>query len=169
MNSYKVTKQVKRLMKKSTRTLSRLMVILAVVFVFLGIFISRGMFLPAFLLAGLYYLFTIQTDKEYEYVLEDGKLTIDVIKGKRRRKRVHELFLKDMEIVAPNWHEEVAQYRKDGGSIRLPKYDYTSYDDDIPYYTMIIMENKEKIKLLLDLDEEMLQTIKRIYPQKVYL
>ena len=53
--------------------------------------------------------------------------------------------------------------------MKLPKYDYTSYEEDTPYYTMIIMENRTKIKLLLDLDEEMLQTLKRLYPERVFL
>ena len=70
--------------------------------------------------------------------------------------------------MAPNWHEAVAKYRIKGGTVRLPKYDYTSYEDDVPYYTMIIMDGRKKIKLLLDLTDEMLQVLKRMYPDKVY-
>ena len=77
--------------------------------------------------------------------------------------------MKNLEVVAPNWHEAVAMYRKDGGTVSLPKYDYTSYEEDIPYYTMIITEGEKKIKLLLDLDEEILLFLKRLYPQRVYL
>ena len=101
--------------------------------------------------------------------MENGILTIDVIRGKRRRKTAHTLALKDLEVIAPNWHESVAKYRKDGGTEKLKKFDYTSYDDNIPYYTMITYEDKEKIKLLLDLNSSMLEAIKRVYPQKVYL
>lgn len=50
----------------------------------------------------------------------------------------------EMEVTAPNRHEAVAKYRKDGGGVRLPKFDYTSYEDDIPYYTMIVIEDREK-------------------------
>ena len=45
---------------------------------------------------------------------------------------------------------------------------YTSYEDDVPYYTMIIREDGRKIKLLLDLTEEMLHTMKTQFPEKVY-
>lgn len=169
MNGYKITKQVKRKAKRFSKLLSRSMVVLAILFVCLGIIFDTGLMLPAFLLAALYYFYSVNVDKEYEYNLENGILTIDVIRGKRRRKTVHVLNMKDMEVVAPNWHDAVAKYRKDGGTEKLPKYDYTSYDDDIPYYTMIVMENKQKIKLLLDLGGEMLETMKRTYPQKVYL
>lgn len=169
MNNYKIIKQVKRKDKRFSKFLSRAMVILAIVFVVLGIISDRGLLLPAFLLAALYYVFTINSDKEYEYVLDNGILSIDVIRGKRRRKTVHTLNMKDVEVVAPNWHDAVAKYRKNGGTVSIPKYDYTSYDDDIPYYTMIVMGNKQKIKLLLDLDNEMLSALKRLYPQKIYL
>ena len=33
---------------------------------------------------------------------------------------------------------------------------------------MIIMDGRKKIKLLLDLTDEMLQVLKRMYPDKVY-
>ena len=125
--------------------------------------------LPAFLFAVLYYIFSINTDREYEYCLENGVLTIAVIRGKRRRKTAHTLMMQDMEVIAPNWHEAVAKYRKNGGTEKLKKFDYTSYDDNIPYYTMIVYENKEKIKLLLDLNDSMLEAVKRVYPQKVYM
>ena len=72
-----------------------------------------------------------------------------------------------MEVTAPNWHESVAKYRAKGGTVKVHKYDYTSYDDNVPYYTMIIVEGRRKIKLLLDLDEEMLDAIRRICPGKV--
>ena len=62
----------------------------------------------------------------------------------------------------------VAKYKKNTGSEKLKKYDYTSYEDDVPYYTMIIQEDGRKIKLLLDLTEEMLHTMKTQFPERVY-
>ncbi|KAI4448641.1 hypothetical protein C823_003162 [Eubacterium plexicaudatum ASF492] len=115
------------------------------------------------------FFYSVLSQKEYEYVLEGQTLTIDVILGKRYRKTVHVLELNTMEATAPNRHDAVARYRKDTGTIRLPKYDYTSYDKDTPFYTMIIMENRQKIKLLLDLSEEMLQALKKSYPDRVFL
>jgi Ca2+/Na+ antiporter len=169
MSSFKITKQVKRKTKLSAKVLTKMMLILTVVFILLAVAFTTGYMMFAFLFAALYLLFSAQTDREYEYNFENGILTIDVIKGKRRRKTAHTLNMKDLEVLAPNWHDAVARYRKNGGSEKLPKYDYTSYDEDVPYYTMIIMEDQKKIKLLLDLDGEMLDLIKRVYPQKVYL
>lgn len=59
------------------------MVVMAVVLVILAIIFDTGLMLPAFLFAVLYYIFSINTDREYEYCLENGVLTIAVIRGKR--------------------------------------------------------------------------------------
>lgn len=169
MYNYSIVEQVIRRPKAMTGVLRKVMIVFAVIFVLLGIMISQGFMLAGFLMVVLYFAYDIFSQKEYEYRLEDNHLTIAVILGKRYRKTAHELDLKDLEVVAPNWHEAVAKYRKDGGSIRLHKYDYTSYEPDTPYYTMIITEEKEKIKILLDLTEGMLQAMKSAYPEKVFL
>ena len=112
----------------------------------------------------------MESVRDYEYRLENDVLTIDLIKGKQRRKTVQELEMAGLEVIAPNWHDAVKQYRKNGGTEKIKKYDYTSYDDDIPYYTMIMkVDRYKKIKLLLDLDTEWLMAIKRKYPQKVFI
>ncbi|MGN1166909.1 MAG: hypothetical protein ACI4S2_10850 [Lachnospiraceae bacterium] len=168
MYNYKIVEQVTRKPKKLTRFLKVIIVVFAVFFIMLGITISQGFMLPGFLMVLLYFVYSVFSQKEYEYTLEDNNFTIDVIMGKRYRRTAHELNLKDLEVVAPNMHSAVAKYRKNGGSIKLKKFDYTSYEEDTPYYTMIIMEEREKIKLLLDLSENMLQIMKSKYPEKVF-
>lgn len=169
MYSHRIVKQVKRKRKGLSGVLKVIMIFFAVIFVLMGIVFSRGFMLPGFLMAALYFVYDIFVQKDYEYILENGKLIIYVIYGKRYRKKKHDLNLQELEIVAPNWHGAVAKYRIKGGTVRLPKYDYTSYDDKIPYYTMIIQEGKKKIKLLLDLDHEMLSVIRHSYPDKVIM
>ncbi len=169
MYSSRIVEQVIRKPKAMTGALRRTMILFAVIFVALGIMISQGFMLPGFLLVLLYFGYDILSQREYEYVLEGTRLEIYVILGKRYRRTAHILELKDLEAVAPNRHERVAAYRKGEGSIRLPKYDYTSYEENTPYYTMIITEDREKRKLLLDLNEEMLQAMKKMYPDKVFL
>ena len=109
MNDYKITQQVKRKSKRFAKPLSIFMVVMAVVLVILAIIFDTGLMMPAFLFAALYYVFSINADTEYEYAMENGILTIDVIRGKRRRKTAHTLALKDLEVIAPNWHESVAE------------------------------------------------------------
>lgn len=168
MYDYKIVKQVNRRPKPFTRFLKIIMIFFAVIFILMGITISQGFMLPGFLLVVLYYFYAAFSQKEYEYTLENGIFSVDVILGRKHRRPAHSLELRHLEVLAPNWHEAVAKYRKNGGTQRLPKFDYTSYDDNIPYYTMIITENREKIKLLLDLDDDMLQILKKSYPEKVF-
>ena len=168
MQGAKLIQQVKRKQKKMTGVLRKLMVVFGVFFVLLGIMISRAFMLAGFLQVALYYVFDVLSRKEYEYILDGKTLTIDVIYGKRYRKTAHIIDMTEMEVTAPNRHEAVAKYRKDGGGVRLPKFDNTSYEDDIPYYTMIVIEDREKKKLLLDLNQELLFALKKQYPSKVF-
>ena len=154
MYDYKIVEQISRKKKSMSGVLRKVMVLFAVIFVILGITISQSFMLAGFLLAALYFVFDIFSQKDYEYTLENDQLSIDVIYGKKYRKTAHVLELKELEVVAPHWHESVAKYN--------------SYDDNTPYYTMIIKEDGRKIKLLLDLTEEMLHTIKTQHPEKVY-
>lgn len=167
--NYAMTKQVTRRQKKSAKVFNILLVTMSVLFILMGIIFDRGMLLLSILSILMYWLNSFQSLRDYEYHMEDGRLTVDVIQGKRRRKRAQELELKNLEVIAPNWHEAVAKYRKNGGTEHLKKYDYTSYEDDIPYYTMIIHDGKRKIKVLMDFDEEWLLKMKQWYPEKVYL
>ena len=75
MNDYKITQQVKRKSKRFAKPLSIFMVVMAVVLVILAIIFDTGLMLPAFLFAVLYYIFSINTDREYEYCLKNGVLT----------------------------------------------------------------------------------------------
>ena len=168
MYDYKIVEQVSRKKKSMSGVLRKVMILFAVIFVIMGIAISQSFMLAGFLLVALYFVFDIFSQKDYEYTLENDQLSIDVIYGKKYRKTAHVLELKVLEVVAPHWHESVAKYKKNGGTEQLKKFDYTSYDDNTPYYTMIIKEDGRKIKLLLDLTEEMLHTIKTQHPEKVY-
>ncbi len=164
----KVVVQVKRKAKSMSGVLKGLMIVFGALFVIMGIVLSRAFMLPGFLLVLLYFVYDVFSCKDYQYTLEGNIFTIDVIYGKRYRKTKHELDMNELEVVAPNRHEAVTKYRKKEGSIRLSKYDYTSYDDNIPYYTMITMEDGQKIKLLLDLNDELIQALKRLNPGKVF-
>ncbi len=168
MYDYAITEQVSRKTKKGVKALRRTMIVFAVLFVLLGIIFTNGFMLPAFLLVVLYFAYDVFCEKDYEYRLDGTTFTVHVIYGKRYRKEAQELDIKDLEVVAPHWHDSVAKYKIKGGTQRLKKYDYTSYDEDTPYYTMIIMSKHQKIKLLLDLNEQMLHAMKQMYPEKVF-
>ncbi len=167
MSSYgfKVTQQVKRKEKRGSTVLRIIMIILAVLFLFMGIIFSRGFLFICFLMAGLYFFYDANSAKEYEYILEGSSFQIDEIRGHRYRKIVHSLDLNDLEILAPHDNSVVSKYKK-GGKEKIKKFDYTSYDDNTPYYTMIITEDGRKIKLLLDINRELFDYISLKCQQK---
>ncbi len=68
-----------------------------------------GWFLPG---RSLFYLRTF-CQRDYEYIMENEQLTIDVIYGNKYRKTAHELDLRQLEVVAPHWHGSVAKYKKE--------------------------------------------------------
>ena len=78
--------------------LRKVMVIFAAIFVLMGITISQAFMLPGFLLALLYFAYDIFSQRDYEYTMENGQLTIDVIYGKKYRKTAHVLKLEEMEV-----------------------------------------------------------------------
>lgn len=164
----RIVTEVHRDKRTSAKVLEAVMIVLAVLMLLAGIVFSRGFFLPCFLMAGLYFLYDRNAVKDYEYIYEDKVLTIDVIKGHVSRTTALEISMEDVEIVADHASDAVAQYRKGAAEGNLRKYDYTSYNDAIPYYTMIANVEGHKVKLLLDLDEAMLSEMMRQYPRIVH-
>ncbi len=166
--SDKITQQVHRKSRTFSGALKKIMIVLAVLFVGAGIVISQGFMLPGFLLVLLYFLYDTFSRRDYEYTLEDGVFSVETITGKRYRRLSHAFPLSQVEVLSPHDHEAVARYRQDAGGQKLPKYDYTSYDEDTPYYTLIAVEDRVKIKLLLDLNGEMLTAFAAGCPGKVF-
>ena len=96
MYQTKITKQVKRKKKAGTGLLKGMMIFLGVLFVLMGIALSRGFMLPGFLLVLLYFIFDTFSKKEYEYVLEGTTLSISVIWGGHYRREDHAVGLRNM-------------------------------------------------------------------------
>ncbi len=165
--TFTLVQNVHRVSKPAAKYFKAVMIVFTVLFLLMGIFFSQGFMLPCFLMAGLYFLYDYFSKRDYRYTLDDGTFTIDMIHGERTQTTVHVLDLTNLIVVAPHDSEAVDRYRKGGPEGHLPKYDYTSYDNDIPYYTMIITENGKKEKFLLDLSDAMLDALFRKAPSKV--
>ena len=140
---------VNRRARASEKFLRRAMAVLAALFLLLAIAFSRGMMLPCFLMAVAYFAYAGASRRAYEYVLENGRMRIDRLTDRGRVTR-HEFSLRDVEILALPDDPAVAPYKKGGGE-KVPKFDYTSYEDGVAWYTMIVQEDGRREKLLLDL------------------
>ena len=161
----KIVVSVARKKRASEKLLCGLMALLAVLFLVLGIALSRGMMLPCFLMAMAYFLYSTSVKREYEYILENGRMRIDRLTDRGRRTR-HDFSTQDIEILACPDDSCVSAYKK-GGSVKLPKFDYTSYDDSVPWYTMIVKEEGRLIRLLLDLTPEAINRLRVENPSAI--
>lgn len=150
---------VSRKTRPSETRIRRLMVVLAVVFLLQGILLSTGFMLPCFLTAMCYFWYSHACKREYEYTLEDEMIKIDRVSDRGRR-RLYEVPFSRIELVCPHDAPEALPYKK-GGSVPVQKEDYTSYRDDVPYYTVIARDEPKPLKLLLDLTPEAVRLIRR--------
>lgn len=161
-------RQVSRKRSSLAPILTGSMILFGVLFLLAGITLDRGFMLPCFLMAALYYVYGILSRREYEYTFKDHTLTIDGIYGRSLRRNDLVIDFDEMVVLAPHDAEIVADYRKGGRKQPKHKYDFTSYEEGVPYYTLILRSDGELCKVLLDLDEDVLEYLKRRYPDKVY-
>ena len=104
-------------------------------------------------------------DLEYEYVYVNGELDIDKIMAKSKRKRLKSFDLAKLEIMAP-----VNSHRMDyqNHNTNLKVLDYSSGEKDHKIYAMIIPDEKDVYKVLIEPDRELLDNIKKSCPRKVF-
>ena len=156
---------VSRKTRPTETLLRRLMAALGVLFLLLGIMFSTGFMLPCALTVLCYYWYRHASKREYEYTLEDDTLKIDRVSD-RGRDRLYEIPFNRITLLCEPDAPEAMPYKK-GGSIRVNKEDYTSYREDVPYYTMIVRDEPKPLKLLLDLTPEAIRLIRRQCPEAV--
>ena len=156
---------VSRKTRPSETLLRRLMAALGVLFLLLGIMFSTGFMLPCALTVLCYYVYRHASKREYEYTLEDDTLKIERVSSTGRRPLYEIRFDRITLLCAPD-APEAMPYKK-GGSVKVHKEDYTSYREDVPYYTMIVRDEPKPLKLLLDLTPEAIRLIRRRRPEAV--
>ncbi|MBR2853306.1 MAG: hypothetical protein IKE81_03185 [Clostridia bacterium] len=150
---------VSRIVRPREVLLRRTMAVLAVVFLLQAIMFSTGFMLPCFLMTLCYFWFSYASKREYEYTLDENSLKIERVSDRGRRV-LHEIPYSAVKLLCRPDAPEALPYKK-GGSIPIRKADYTSYRDDVPYYTMIAEEDGKPLKLLLDLNEAAIRLIRR--------
>ena len=99
---------------------------------------------------------------EYEYVYYNGDLDIDRIKGKMVRKRVLEINVKDVEILAPSNSIELQPYKQ------LKTYDYSSNSGSFTY-EMVIAQAGKKFKVIFEPNATVLEGMKFLAPRNIYI
>ena len=136
-----------------------------------AIFLSILMFSILGLTAGAFFVWIDMiifrnTDIEYEYQFFSGNLDIDVIYGKKKRKRARRFDLKKIEVLAPLKSEKLRYY--DGKNLKA--LDYSSgYPNDKKYAFVIPGDEGVIYKVIFEPSEEMVNSIKMYVPSKVHV
>ena len=101
-------------------------------------------------------------DVEYEYTYFDGGLDIAKIMNKQFRKEQFSTDIKeDMEIIAPSDHADLKYYQVE------KTLDYSSQMPDHKTYTMVTKFKGQKVKVVFEPNEKMLNSMRDVVPRKV--
>lgn len=136
-----------------------------------AIFLSVLMFSVLGLTAGAFFVWIDMiifrnTDIEYEYQFFSGNLDIDVIYGKKKRKRARRFDLKKIEILAPLKSDKLAYY----AAKNIKTLDYSSgYPNDKKYAFVIPGDEGVVYKVIFEPSEEIVNAIRMYVPSKVHV
>lgn len=140
-----------------------LLIMMTVVFVFLGL-----MFIPALLVAivtgvGAYFA-SMNADLEYEYLYLDKEVSVDKVMAKSKRKKAGSFSIEQMEIMAP-----LNSHRLDSYKNRQMKksYDFSSGVASQPEKRFMMIFNGDT-KVVLEPNADMIKAIQTVAPRKVF-
>jgi hypothetical protein len=158
------------LVKKQITLTDRLkkgtLILLFILAAFAGLFIHVYFFLAAILLGAAAFFLLPTFDMEYEYLLINRELDIDKIYSKSKRKKAAQFHLDEMELFAPLDSQRM-EYHNSNTRLRIK--DYSSGLKDAKIYGMIIRDDRELCKVLLEPDGQMIETLRKTYPNKVFV
>ena len=98
---------------------------------------------------------------EYEYIFCDGQIDFDKIMGGNKRKTMLKIDMDEMEICGPVRAAELASYKN------LKTKDFSSKQENGNTYVIIVRVNNEKIRILFDPSQKMVDFMRMKSPRKV--
>lgn len=115
--------------------------------------------------AGVYFLIK-SFNVEYEYVYAGGELTIDKITDQSKRKKIIDLDMQKVELVAEYKSHHMDNYRNNPA---LKVFDYSSGDEDAKVYAIAYTDAKNKGLYLFEPNEKLLKVMRGAAPRKIIL
>lgn len=113
---------------------------------------------------GAYYLISAQ-NVEYEYIVTNGELDVDSIVNRRKRKRLITVHSKTFDIVAPVGD---ARYKNEENANFTRVIDASSRANNGMEYFAVFSKDGQKIKLVFEPTERMLEAFKTFVPRNVF-
>ena len=154
---------VKRKTPQNVKVIQTLLVIVCVLSCALIIIPYVGVLVVAVIIF-LTYIYFKNNDVEWEYALVEKTMYIDKIMKKSKRKRMGEYDLAKTEVMAP----EGSAYIKEYDSKNLKVMDFSSLIPENKKYVMVILNNNELVKLVLEPNERMLKELRDIIPRQLH-
>lgn len=157
------------LVKKKTsiaaKLLKGLVTVLTVFCFFVGV-MAPVMLIGAAVFGALLFFVVPKLDVEYEYLYVNGSLDIDAIYSKQKRKKVGSYDVEELEIAAPEKSHALDSYLNQGNAKVI---DYTSSDPHAKKYIMIYNKEKGRQIIKVEVDDVILNDLRRMAPRKVNL
>ncbi len=158
---------------KRKRTISDYIIIVSIVLtaIILIMFVMSLQFLTVFaplLVVGLGYLaYMLIRNKnvEYEYIVTNGDLDIDMIIAQRKRKRIFSGNCKDFEMVAKLTS---GQYNSNFDTIKKRIVAVTTLESQDVYFITTTKEGGEKCIVFFEPHPKMVESFKKYIPRKVF-
>ena len=155
-----LVKKEQTMKEKAIKVLVIALIVLAAV---AGILFTPIALVVAVVLGVAAYFLLPNLDLEYLYV--NGELDIDRIASKAKRKRIKSLDLSKMEIMAPLKSHRL-DYQNHNKNMKV--FDFSSGNPSHNIYAMIIPDDKEVCKVLIEPDMELIKNIEKSCPRKVF-
>lgn len=111
---------------------------------------------------GLWYMLS-SMNREYEYIVTNGDLDIDMIIARRKRKRVYSGKAKDFELMAKVGSDEYKDALKSGRTLL----DCSSYIQAPDNWFILTEYKNQRLMLIFAPEERMLKAMKRYNPSKI--
>lgn len=145
----------------------KIMMMLFTIVLFL-IALGRAMWLLIIIAAAfgyLTYFIGLNLDLEYEYLFVKGELDIDKIMGKQTRKKCLVLDMDQIDVIAPEDSYALDAFKNDS----YKKMDFSSRIAEHKKYVIYGNYKNQKVCVLFEPSEQMLQDMKNSSPRKVNL
>ena len=142
------------------------LIVLTVLAVGAGLFISPLVLILAIALGIACYFVIPKTDVEYEYLFINGDFDIDMVMAKTKRKRVKSFKLSEADLAAPLNSHRMDYYN---GNQKMKVLDYSSGNSEHKRFGIITRLDGDLCKIILEPDEALAKAMKNSAPSKVFL
>lgn len=127
-------------------------------FPFLGFF---AFFIALLLALAVYYLVFPRLNVEYEYVLLNHDMQVDIIINQEKRKKKLEFDIQSAEIIAPSSSPRLSSYKPD------KIYNFSTGEEKTAYSIMMPLDQKN-VCIILNPDETMLRHMSQWTGRRLY-